>query len=172
MKTYLASEIFAEKIKTTDPQNILNTEFLLESNTDSFDGSGIFFMYYEKELVYIGYFFGSKKHDVRIHRWTKEMETISMRGHRVGFNEVSFRELQKSKNIHINKPKIKDTGCVTSKKRIQFADKNWDVLSQNPTNWLHKFSFTWVPNKATKTKKELEKLTNTLRDFYKPSCNG
>ena len=61
MKTYLASEIFAEKIKTTDPQNILNTEFLLESNTDSFDGSGIFFMYYEKELVYIGYFFGSKK---------------------------------------------------------------------------------------------------------------
>ena len=172
MKTYLAAELFLEKLHTNDPLNILNTEFLLTSHTDSFDGPGLYFMYYEKELVYIGYFFGSKKEDVRKERWTKELETISMRGQRVGFNEASFRELQKSKNIHINNPKIKDTGCLTSRKRILFADKNWNVLSQHPKNWLSKFSFTWVPNKATRTKKELEKLTKTLREFYKPSCNG
>ncbi len=172
MKTYLASDLFLDKIDINNQSNLLNTEFLLTSHTDSFDEPGLYFMYYEKELVYIGYFFGSKKEDVRKERWSKELETISMRGHRVGFNESSFRELQKSKNIHINKPKIKDTGCVTSKKRIQFADKNWGVLSQNPTNWIHKFSFTWVPNKATRTKKELEKLTKTLREFYKPTCNG
>jgi hypothetical protein len=169
---YLASELFFEKTNANYHLNILNTQFLLLSHTDSFDGYSLYFIYYEKKLVYIGYFFGSKKEDVRKERWTKELETISMRGHRVGFNEVSFRELQKSKNININIPKIKYTGCVSSKKRIQFADKNWAVLSQHPNSWLHKFSFTWVPNKATRTKKELQNVTNTLREFYKPICNG
>jgi hypothetical protein len=172
MKTYLASELFLEKLHTNDPLNILNTEFSIESHTDTFEGPGLYFMYYEKELVYIGYFFGSEKKDVRKERWTKELETISMRGRRVGFNETSFRELQKSKNININKPKIKDTGCVTSKKRIQFADKNWAVLSQHPNSWLHQFSFTWIPNTTKRTEMELQNVTNTLIEFYKPTCNG
>jgi hypothetical protein len=29
-----------------------------------------------------------------------------------------------------------------------------------------------ILNKVTKTKKELQNLTNTLREFYKYSCNG
>jgi hypothetical protein len=123
-------------------------------------------------LVYIGSFFKSEqKNDVRIQRWKKELATISMRGWQTTMNESSNRALDISINLRnvVRKPK---GDFQTSKKRIEFADLNWNEFSINI--FLKDFTFHWFPEEKnlTRSKKQLEIVTNQLREFYKPTCNG
>ena len=65
-----------------------------------------------------------------------------------------------------------DNGFQTSCKRVEFADKNWRSFKTN--NFLKDFTFYWFreDKNLNRTREELEKLTQELRKFYKPTCNG
>jgi hypothetical protein len=55
---------------------------------------------------------------------------------------------------------------------VEFADKNWNVFKTN--DFLNDFDFYWFreDKNLNRTREELEKLTQELRKFYKPTCNG
>ncbi|MEN9999593.1 MAG: hypothetical protein RI922_2583 [Bacteroidota bacterium] len=171
MKTYKASDLFDIQISGTFP---LDCEFLPKDNlpVDMFKGPGIFFLSFKGDLVYIGSFFGSKSNNnVLAQRVNKEIASISMRGKQVTFNQKALKALMNCQKFTIKNPKPKGD-FVTSPLRIEFACNNWDSFQND--DFLKDFELCWLPfsNKKNKTKKELNELTNQLRSFYCPLCNG
>ncbi|MFN5148725.1 MAG: hypothetical protein ACK5EK_06940 [Flavobacteriia bacterium] len=174
MRTYIASELFTANVNGNFP---LDVKFVLKAaevdNKELFT-RGIYTLSFQGELLYIGSYSGQK--NVAVVRWQNELQTHSMRGFNVGFTPAAWRTLQgtqQSKSANFPS-RIEDSGYLTSAKRVLFAEENWYLLSQNPDNWLSYFSFCWMPlsPKLKRSKKELETLTNQLRKFYKPRCNG
>ena len=170
--TFSADSLFsiAQDTACTFP---LNLDFTLNHAKESrFSGPGIYFMYYYEELIYIGSFFPSgKNRDVRFERFNKELETITMRGKHVTLNNASIKALQQSTNLKSLIPKLKGD-FLTSKKRIEFADKHWKEFQIN--DFLKAFTFHWF-KKETGSRvdsKSLTHLKNQLIKFYKPTCNG
>ena len=151
----------------------LNLSFeLTDDSQPSFQGPGIYFMYYKTELVYIGFFYPSQKNrDVRKERMLKEIATITMRGNKVVFSNNAFNAHQQCVNYPIYQGEISDNGFQTSKNRVEFTDKNWSEFQNN--EFLNGFSFYWIKEDKNigRTREELEQLTNQLREFYKPTCN-
>jgi hypothetical protein len=138
-----------------------------------FQGPGIYFTYFKDELVYIGYFFpNGDNRDARMERMKKEISTISMRGREVVFSQNAFNAHQQCMNYPVFQGEISDNGFQTSLKRVEFADKNWRSFKTN--NFLKDFAFYWFreEKQLNRTREELEKLTQELRKFYKPTCNG
>jgi hypothetical protein len=171
MKCFKASDLFDLKINGNFP---LDCEFVPKDNipTDEFKGPGIFFLSCKGDLVYIGSFYGSKSNNnVLALRVNKEIASISMRGKHVTFNQKALKALTNCQKFTINNPKPKGD-FVTSPLRIEFACDNWD--SFNNDDFLNDFKLCWLPfsNKNNKTKKELIELTNQLKSFYCPLCNG
>ena len=174
MKVYRASDLFEVFHSGNFP---LDVEFVLK-NTFKSDPEllikGIYAMAFKDELLYIGSYSGSG--NVAEVRWKNELQTHSMRGFNVGFTPAAWRTLQGTQDLKsANFPsRVEDSGYLTSAKRVLFVEENWHLLSQNPHKWLSYFSFCLmpVPPKIKRSKKELQTLTNQLRKFYKPRCNG
>ena len=169
---FSANQLF-DLIVDTNAVFPLNLEFIVKDKKPiDFSGPGIYFLYYKEELVYIGYFHSSKlSNDVRTQRWIKELASITMRGKQVTVNNTSIRALDNSTNLiqTLRQPK---GDFLTSKKRVEFADKNWDSYKSN--TFLCDFTFYWFKEEKglNRTKKQLKEVTNKLREFYKPTCNG
>jgi hypothetical protein len=170
---YNAADIFEIQV---DPNGVfpLNLEFKLNDNPHpDFQGPGMFFMYYKAELVYIGFFYPSDKNsDVRKERMNKEIASITMRGKQVVFSQSAFNAHQNCVNYPVFQGQISDNGFQTSVKRVEFADKNWNTFKTD--HFLKDFDFYWFKEEKNlnRTREELEKLTQELRTFYKPTCNG
>jgi hypothetical protein len=169
---YSADEIFELSVdsKAVFP---LNLEFeIKDKKCTDFCGPGMFFMYFKDELLYIGYFHSSKQdNDVRSQRWRKELATITMRGKWITVNPKADKALDNSTHL-TQAPRRPKGDFLTSKKRVEFADKNWNSLNSN--YFLCDFIFYWFPEEKglNRTKKQLKAVTNQLREFYKPTCNG
>lgn len=152
----------------------LNLDFTLQGKSSmNFPGQGIYFLYFKDELVYIGYFDPSEPNrDVKMERMSKELATITMRGLQVVFTQSSSVAHQQSVNYPIFQGNISDNGFQTSVNRVNFADNHWDTFKSN--DFLCHFTFYWFPEEKNlgNTRDELEHVTNQLRKFYKPTCNG
>ncbi len=165
MNFFPASELF--EIKTTDNQAFpLNLEFEKTIfSKETFETPGIFFLTYREELIYIGH---ADKQDA-IERIKRQLETITLRGNHVGFNELSKQTIEQSKilNSHFSSSSLeKSTGSITSEKRILFAENHWNDFSILDKSMLNRFKIYWFPsneNLAAKCKK--------LKDKLKPRCN-
>ena len=151
----------------------LNLSFeLTDDSQPTFQGPGIYFMYYKTELVYIGFFYPKQKNrDVRKERMNKEIAGITMRGKQVTMNATSNKALDQSVHLQ-NIPRRPQGDFLTSRKRVEFADKNWSEFQND--NFLKDFSFYWFKEDKTlgRTRDELKKITKQLINFYKPTCNG
>ena len=114
-----------------DSQQPFPLNLCLELSQDlhpDFQGPGIFFLYYKTELIYIGFFYPSQKNsDVRKERMNKELATITMRGKQVTMNITSNRALDQSTHLQ-NIPRKPKGDFLTSRKRVEYADKNWNFL--------------------------------------------
>ena len=169
---FKANELF-DLIIDTKSVFPLNLEFIVkDKKSKDFSGPGIYFLYFKEELVYIGYFHSSKlSNDVRTQRWIKELGSISMRGKQVTVNNTSIRALDNSTNLiqTLRQPK---GDFLTSKKRVEYADKNWPSFQTN--GFIGDFTFYWFKEEKglNRTKSQLKLVTNQLRKFYKPTCNG
>ena len=174
MKNYIASDLFDISIMGDFPLDIafvLKNKFLEDEILKS---NGVYTITYKGELLYIGSYSGDG--NVADVRWQNELQTHSLRGCNVGFTPAAWNTLQGTQNLRLsNFPnKEEDTGYLTSAKRVIFAEENWNLLAETPEKWLSYFSFCWMPlpSKLNKSKKEIEELTDILRKFYNPRCNG
>jgi hypothetical protein len=163
--------VLEEDTNSTFP---LNLDFIQNPKlTTAFPGPGLYFLYFKDELVYIGFFYpNGDERDARMERMKKEIATISMRGREVVFTQTASDSHQQCVNYPIFQGEISQNGFQTSVNRVNFADKNWDDFKTN--NFLCDFSFYWFPEEKNleRTRNELADLTNQLRKFYKPTCNG
>ncbi len=152
----------------------LNLEFVVkDKKSKGFSGPGIYFLYNKDELIYIGFFYpDGDERDARMERMKKEIATISMRGREVVFTQTAFDAHQQCVNYPIFQGEISQNGFQTSVKRINFVDKNWNDFKTN--DFLKHFIFYWFPEEKNlgRTREDLAEVTNQLRKFYKPTCNG
>jgi hypothetical protein len=174
MKNFIASELFDFLNNGDFPLDLsflLKKEFVEDSMLKS---NGVYAMMFKDELLYIGSYSGDG--NVAEVRWQNELQTHSLRGCNVGFTPAAWNTLQGTQNLRLsNFPHVvEDTGYLTSAKRVLFAEENWSLLNENAEKWLSYFSFCWMPvsKELNKSKNEIEELSNLLRKFYNPRCNG
>jgi hypothetical protein len=174
MRHYIADDLFDFSMRGVFP---LDVEFVLKKEFEEDEllkSSGVNAMTFKDEILYIGSYAGSA--NVAVIRWQNELQTHSLRGVHVGFTPAAWNTLQGTQSLRSsNFPhREKDTGYLTSAKRVLFAEANWNLLVQNAEKWLSYFSFCWMPvsKDAPKSKEEIEELTKQLREFYRPRCNG
>ena len=161
---YSADEIFELLVdsKAVFPQNL---EFAKRKEFPKFKDTGIFFLAYKDELIYIGH---SVKEDT-ISRMRKQLEGITLRGKNVRFNESCLSIIQNSKTLIqffptslINQQKSTET----SLKRILFAEHHWKDFAFLDQYILSNFVFHLFPLGS-----EVEKKCNKLKQQLRPRCN-
>jgi hypothetical protein len=141
------------------------------SNEEIFKNSGVFTLFYRGELIYIGY--SDNKDDIRTSRFVRQLQTVTMRGLHVQFNQKSKNTIRESVNLRndFNEDILSSENqldFMTSKNRILFADKHWDEFSRLDNSILQHFEFVWCVITGNKNRSEF--ATNLKRN-YKPRCN-
>lgn len=155
-------------------------------------GPGLYLIRFDDEVIYLGKYqpIGGK---ILADRWLRHLETITLRGSRVGFGasknpvnklqtifkQVSHPHLQSSlSDIFTNnsEQRVKGTGVVTGKNRIGFANENWDYLSSRSDNSiLDRFSFNLLRLAGSFEQSEAKTIVSTLEKQalanIKPRCN-
>jgi hypothetical protein len=165
MNFYPANELF--EIKVQDNQAFpLNLEFKKTFfSKETFETPGIFFLTYREELIYIGH---ADQQDA-IERIKRQLETITLRGNHIGFNELSKQTIEQSKilNSHFSSSVLeKSTSYMTSEKRILFTENHWNDFSILDKFILSRFKIYWFPSN-----KNLAAKSKELKDKLKPRCN-
>ncbi|HEY9032090.1 MAG TPA: hypothetical protein VIM93_12070 [Kangiella sp.] len=174
----------------------LNLSFLLRKVSDDtlqqLAGPGLYLIRFDDEVIYLGKYqpIGGK---ILTDRWLRHLETITLRGKRVGFGasknpdkklnsllkQVSNPDLQSAlQNIFMNhyEDRIKDTGVVTAKNRVGFADENWNYFSGSSDNSiLDKFSITLLRLSGIASQSQASSLSSSIEsqtlNTIKPRCN-
>jgi hypothetical protein len=181
MNSFPASDIF--KIVEVSKAFPLNLKFELKDVQPIFDFSKsyVYSILFDGKPIYVGYSFKDKQKDIRISRWTKQLETILFRGYRVGLNTKSFKKYEITLKHNINQRyhpeiKVKKTDVMTSVNRIIFAAKNWnDIETLNMKNaaLLNRVIFRIEEtNKNLNTREYFQDRVKELINQQKPCCNG
>ena len=161
---YSADEIFELSVdsKAVFP---LNLEFAKRKEFPKFKDTGIFFLAYKDELIYIGY---SVKEDA-ILRMRKQIEGITLRGKNVGFNESCISTIQNSKTLNPFFPESilnQQKSTETSPKRILFAEQHWKEFAFLDQDILSNLVFHWFPLDS-----DVAKKCDELKQGLRPRCN-
>ncbi len=162
---YNAADIFEIQV---DSKGVfpLNLEFVPKKNLiPIFDNSGIYFLTYKDELIYIGY---AVKEDV-ISRMKKQLEGITLRGKNLAFKKPSKQTIRKSSllNSFFSDAILAQKKSVeTSPKRILFAEQHWKNFAFLDETILRNFIFHWFP-----TDSNVEEKCSELKKILRPRCN-
>ena len=144
----------------------LNLSFEYNKNLNEIlNQSGIFFMMYNGELLYIGY---ANKED-SFSRMKKQLEGITLRGKNVSFNETCKSTIKNSEILNAFFPDVQlnqEKSTHTSPKRILFAENHWQEFAFLDQSILKNFVFDWFPVES-----EVEEKCNELKAMLKPRCN-
>jgi hypothetical protein len=144
----------------------LNLIFDFDKNANvTLNQPGIFFMMYKGELIYIGYAIQQEALD-RMHR---QLETITLRGSSVSFNDLAVSTIRNSKTISpffTNTMLERRNGFETSQKRILFAENHWQDFAFLDEDILKNFVFNWYPIDCN-----IPRKCNALKAVLKPRCN-
>lgn len=146
-----------------------NLEFVKINNVDALYGNGYFYLTYKNEIIYIGTSTG--RDEVFESRIKKQLETITLRSHRVSLSEnasQTFKQIERFRGVHLN---LSDTGCVSSRKKVLFASENWDDFSRLSNETLANFDVFWfsMPNLSLA---DIESIVNLSKQILNPRCNG
>ena len=168
---FKATELF-EIIVNKDAKYPFNLDFELLPNIpkDVFKNKGIFSLYYRGELIYIG--FSNSNEDIRTTRFVRQLQTITMRGALVQFNQSTIDLIPKLNQISkvlVDQnliPQTKD--YVTSVNRLYFSEHHWDEFSQLENGFLKFFEFDWY---VITDNQNIENSAKSLKSKYKPRCN-
>jgi hypothetical protein len=162
---YNAADIFEIQV---DSKGVfpLNLEFVSKKNLLTIlDNSGIYFLTYKGELIYIGY---AVKEDV-LSRMKKQLEGITLRGKNLAFNDTCQETIQKStilKSFFFDAILAQKRNTETSINRIQFAEQHWRDFAFLDETIIRNFVFHWFPTNAN-----VEEKCKTLKAMLKPRCN-
>lgn len=144
----------------------LNLEFIIkDSNKNELQGSGIFFITFKDELIYIGF---ADRQDA-LDRMNRQLETITLRGSGVAFNERSENTILNSvvlRPFFNNEMLGKRNGYVTSQRRVLFAENHWKDFASLDECILKDFAFDWF---AIET--NVAERCELLKEKFHPRCN-
>ena len=138
----------------------------------------VYVLRYQNTVLYVGYTFVKK--DVRVSRWTKQLESILCRGYRVGFNQGALIAFESSNAFTSAqkieaKSRLRNTSVMTSVKRVKWASNHWDEISKLSAanqNLLSELSFEILTDHKPKTLEDCQlKTKQFIQDLY-PLCNG
>jgi hypothetical protein len=145
----------------------LNLGFVPKKNLASkLNNSGIYFLTYKGELIYIGY---AIKEDA-ISRMKKQLEGITLRGKNLVFNDLCQETIQKSNILNSffsDAILARKKSVETSPKRILFAEQHWKDFAFLDQYILSNFVFHWFPLDSDVAKKCAE-----LKNHLLPRCNN
>jgi hypothetical protein len=144
----------------------LNLDFVPKKNLiPIFDNSGIYFLTYKDELIYIGY---AVKEDV-LSRMKKQLEGITLRGKNLAFKNPSRKTIRKSdilNSFFSDTILTQKKSIETSPKRILFAEQHWKDFAFLDETILQNFIFHWFPIDAN-----VEEKCSELKKLLRPRCN-
>ena len=156
-----------------DTQFPKNLEFFCLNQDAKFKQSGIFYLYYRRELIYIG--FTNNDQHVISERILRQIATITLRDHRILFTKLARKQLYVDpviKSYFICPiPVIGKKDFVTSVNRVVFATHHWNEFKNLNKETLGRFEFEWFPNPMLKNNPNIESLCTALKNKYKPRCN-
>jgi hypothetical protein len=162
---YNAADIFEIQV---DSKGVfpLNLEFVSKKNLLTIlDNSGIYFLTYKDELIYIGY---AVKEDV-LSRMKKQLEGITLRGKNLAFKNPSRKTIRKSDilNSFFSDAILTQKKSVeTSPKRILFSEQHWRDFAFLDETILRNFVFYWFPLDS-----DVAKKCDGLKQQLRPRCN-
>jgi hypothetical protein len=145
----------------------LNIKFeATEDAKQKINSTGIYFLTYKGELLYIGYAVQQEALD----RMRRQLEGITLRGSRVAFNDLAVLTIE---NSDILSPFFNATilerrnGFVTSEKRVLFAENHWKDFSSFNKDVLASFNFHWFT-----LEENVATICAELRNKFHPRCNN
>ena len=161
---FSANELF-DLIIDTNAVFPLNLEFVKRKDFPKIENSGIYFLTYKDELIYIGY---AVKEDA-ISRMRKQLEGITLRGKNVVFNDTCISIIQNSKTLIPFFPALllnQQKSTETSPKRILFAEQHWKDFACLDQYILSNFVFHWFSLDS-----DVAKKCDELKPQLRPRCN-
>jgi hypothetical protein len=160
-----ADELF-DLIEDTNAVFPLNLEFVKRKDFPKIENSGIYFLTYKDELIYIGY---AVKEDA-ISRMRKQLEGITLRGKNLAFKKPSKQTILKSTilNSFFSDALLAQKKSVeTSPKRILFAEQHWKDFAFLDPYILSNFVFHWFPMES-----DIKEKCAELKNHLLPRCNN
>jgi len=171
---FSANELF-DLIIDTNAVFPLNLEFVKRKDFPKIENSGIYFLTYKDELIYIGY---TVKEDA-ISRMRKQLEGITLRGKNLAFKKPSKQTILKSTilnstilNSTILNSFFSDAllaqkkSVETSPKRVLFAEQHWKDFAFLDQYILSNFVFHWFSLDS-----DVAKKCDELKQQLRPRCN-
>ena len=174
-----ASDIF--DVKVDNGSFPFDLKFVPKGSVEQVFKEPLVYVFRHKNTpLYVGYTFNDKKADVRVSRWTKQLESILCRGYRVGFNQGALIAFESSNAFTSTqkieaKSRLRNTSVMTSVKRVKWASNHWDEISKLSAanqNLLSELSFEILTDHKPKTLEDCQlKTKQFIQDLY-PLCNG
>jgi hypothetical protein len=195
MTTYISiADIISveEDPNSRAPLNLTFKHNRTSAKLNTLRGPGIYLISFDSQVIYVGKY-QPLCGDILADRWLRHIETITLRGHRVGFGKpYSQKKLmllcESADNDDLKghltdiydsdqgRSRFKDTGVVTSRNRIRFAGENWNNFGQaTAVNILSRFEFRLVQfgdlTEAEEAKKFVSCIEKGVLLTFKPICN-
>lgn len=150
------------------------------------NGPGVYLISFKDSPIYLGKYQPFKRNNIFNDRWLRHIETITLRGGRVGFGSNSRLDkvlptvcddlktiLNKLSEKELSY-RLEDTGVCSSKDRRAFASQNWPQLSTaTPENILDDFDFRYYKIGGIQNAEQAIKITSyiektIIEEFYLP----
>lgn len=163
-----------------------NLKFKSIIKDDRVNGPGVYLISFKNSPVYFGKYQPFRRNNIFDDRWLRHIETITLRGERVGFGSNSRVDkvlptvCDDLKSI-LNKLsedelcyRLRDTGVCSSNNRRAFASKNWSQLSTaTPENILNDFDFRYYKIDGIQHAEQAKEITSNIenaviKEFYLP----
>lgn len=153
-------------------------------------GPGIYTVSFDREVIYLGKYQPYERGNILNDRWIRHIETLTLRGNRVGFNGTSnpsaklnqllqeVRSADLAAGLRQACPlRFKDTGVVTTPSKIRFADQRWDRFSKStPQEIFDGFEFSLMHLEGLTSTEEAKAVVtgieNSLLQRFNPPCNS
>jgi|GEM_PF-2600062 len=153
-------------------------------------GPGLYTVSFGGEVIYLGKYQPYERGNILNDRWIRHIETLTLRGNRVGFNGTSnpsaklnqllqeVRSAELAAGLRQACPlRFKDTGVVTTPSKIRFADQRWERFSKStPRDIFEGFEFSLMHLEGLSSSEEAKDVVtgieNSLLQRFNPSCNS
>lgn len=156
-----------------------NLKFKSTIKDDRANGPGVYLISFKNSPVYFGKYQPFRRNNIFDDRWLRHIETITLRGERVGFGSNSRLDkilptvcddlksiLDKLSEDELSY-RFRDTGVCSSYDRRAFASQNWPQLSiATPENILNDFDLRYYKigsiQHAEQAKKVMSYIENVI----------
>ncbi len=143
-----------------------------------YNGPGVYLISFKGSPIYFGKYQPFKRGSIFDDRWLRHIETITLRGERVGFGSDStlhkvlptvcddLKTLLKNLSIDEVYYRFRDTGVCSSANRRAFASLYWSQLSQaTPENILDDFDFRYYKISSIQNAEQAKKITSYIESI-------